>query len=91
HIWHKHLGHPGAEALRHFKNDTLDMPSNVVKPRTDSICTGCVKGKMTNKSFPSSESRAKQPFELVHSDVKEFPKEGFRRTKYIVTFLDDFS
>jgi hypothetical protein len=44
---------------------------------------------MTNKSFPPSESRETVPFALVHSDLKSFPIESYRKYKYAIVFLDD--
>ena len=37
------------------------------------------------------QSQSKEPFDLIHSDLKEFPLISYRKYKYIITFLDDFS
>ena len=46
---------------------------------------------MTQKPFPASETRATEPFELIHSDLKMQPVESYRKYRYTITFLDDFT
>jgi len=46
---------------------------------------------MTNKSFPVSEKRATEPFELIHSDLKSFPVESYQEYKYSIVFYDDYT
>src|SRR6266545_8380871 len=48
-------------------------------------------GKMPQKSFPPSASRAKLPFAKIHSDLKSFPIESYHRHKYFISFVDDYS
>lgn len=48
-------------------------------------------GKMPSKAFPPTQSRAKAPFELIHSDLKEFPVISYHKYKYFISFLDDFT
>lgn len=60
--------------------------------REDTICARCQYGKAHQLPFEESAFRAKQPLELVHSDVfgpiKQLSVSGL---KYMVTFIDDFS
>ena len=46
---------------------------------------------MTQKPFPASETRATELFELIHSDLKMQPVESYRKYRYTITFLDDFT
>ena len=46
---------------------------------------------MTQKPFPASKTRATEPFELIHLDLKMQPVESYRRYRYTITFLDDFT
>ena len=46
---------------------------------------------MPSKSFPPSTSRAKKPFEKIHSDLKSFPVESYHRYKYFIAFFDDYT
>ena len=40
-----------------------------IQAKHDGVYKGCVKGKNTKKTFPSSESKAKGILEIIHSDV----------------------
>src|ERR1044072_1371206 len=44
---------------------------------------------MPEKSFSPSTTRAKAPFDLIHSDLKEFPVLSYGKYKYVMTLLDD--
>jgi hypothetical protein len=46
---------------------------------------------MTNKSFPASNVRATEPFELIHSDLKMFPIESYHKFRYAIVFYDDYT
>ena len=87
---HRCLAHPSREVLRRAGKHVKDFP--LVKfPKKTAICPGCEEGKMTNKPFPPSESRAEKMFELIHSDLKSFPIESYRKYKYTIVFYDDCS
>ena len=45
---------------------------------------------MTQKPFPASKTRATELFELIHSDLKVYPVESYRKYKYSIVFLNDF-
>jgi len=68
-----------------------DFPNDLVFPEHSPLCRGCAEGKMHSKSFPESDTQASKLFQLVHSDLKEFPVESYSKYKYIITFLDDYS
>ena len=89
-IMHRRLAHPNKEVLRRARFSTTGFPQ-IQFPWDNPICPGCAMGKMPQKSFPSSSSRAKQPFEKVHSDLKEFPTLSYHRFKYFISFVDDHS
>ena len=36
-----------------------------------------------------SKKHAMEPWDLVHSDLKEFPTLSYHKFKYIINFLDD--
>ena len=46
---------------------------------------------MTQKPFPASKTRATEPFELIHSDMKMQPVKSYRKYRYTITFLDNFT
>ena len=88
---HKRFAHPSKDVMSKVREHTLNFPKGLVIPKTVPICKGCAEGKMTSKSFPQSLTRAKKPFERIHSDLKSFPVDSYHRYKYFVSFLDDFS
>ena len=90
-IWHKRFGHPSKDVLRKAPENVKGFPQNLEIPKETTPCPGCAKGKMPSRSFPPSQSRASRPFELIHSDLKEFPVLSYHKHKYFISFLDDFT
>ena len=86
---HRRLAHPSGEVLRKAGKYVKDFPD--IKIPSEHFCPGCAQGKMTQKPFPSSKTRATEPFELIHSDLKMQPVESYRKYRYTITFLDDFT
>ena len=59
---------------------------------TNGVCKGCVKGKNTKKTFPTSERKAKGVLEIIHSDVcGTMSSSSLSGYVYYVYFIDDFS
>ena len=79
-LWHLWFGHASSTALRKLKQ---------IKSTYDSTkCVPCIRAKKTRKPFHSSESKATQPLERVHSDIcGQFP-ESEGNSIYNLTFLD---
>jgi hypothetical protein len=90
-IWHQRFGHPSNDVIKKAAAFTKNFPSKMIIPKEPCICKGCVEGKMTSASFPVSDTRAKRPFDLIHSDVKSFPIQSYHKFRYFVSFLDDYS
>ncbi|KAE8666843.1 hypothetical protein F3Y22_tig00112490pilonHSYRG00048 [Hibiscus syriacus] len=68
-LWHLRFGHlnfGGLELLS--KKEMVKGLPHINHP--DQLCEGCLVGKQFRKSFPKeSETRAKKPLELIHTDV----------------------
>ena len=90
-IWHRRLGHPSKEVLRRAKDHTKGFPKDLKYPSETPICPGCAQGKMPASAHKPSETRAKKPFEKIHSDLKSFPVDSYHKYKYFISFFDDFS
>ena len=88
-LMHHRLGHPSKEVLRHAKDHTKGFPDGITIPSTPDLCPGCAQGKMPAASHPPSTTRAKAPFDRIHSDLKSFPLPSYRKYKYFIVFLDD--
>jgi hypothetical protein len=59
----------------------------------DQLCEGCLVGKQHRESFPKeSMSRAKQPLELIHSDIcGPIEPASLGKNRYFLLFIDDYS
>ncbi|BES91891.1 Hydra magnipapillata [Nesidiocoris tenuis] len=85
-LYHERFGH---QSKRHVK--TLIEREFGIKTQLDSeLCEGCQYGKAHRLPFGSRE-RAKQPAELIHTDVCGPFEKSVSGFKYYVMFKDDFS
>jgi Integrase core domain len=59
----------------------------------DKFCEGCVIGKHPRSSFPKvAEYRAKNPLELVHTDIySPIKPSSISENRYFITFIDNLS
>lgn len=87
-LWHARLGHPQAKTLKNVLNKihvTASFDNN-------DVCESCQFGKLSQASFPKSDSATTKPLELVYSDLwgpaPVNSSEGFR---YYMLFVDDYS
>ena len=87
---HCRFGHASKDALHHARKHVHGFP-NIEFPTQDSICPGCTLGKLPNKSFPPTEHYATHSFELIHSDLKQFPIDSYTKKQYTIIFVDDYS
>lgn len=90
-LLHKRFGHPSKDVLRKAQEHTKNFPKGITFPKENPVCRGCAEGKMPSKSYPQSESRTTEPFELIHSDLKELPVQSYHKYEYFMVFLDDNS
>ena len=88
---HRRFAHPSKDVLAKAKEHTSGFPGKVEFPKDSPICRGCAQGKMHSKSFPPSNYRAKEPFELIHSDLKSFPVDSYHKYKYYILYYDDYT
>lgn len=72
-------------------NSMLKGLSNL-EVRDETVCAGCRNGKVQQVLFYESKFRARQPLQLIHSDVFGPVKQpSIGGAQYMVTFLDDYS
>lgn len=88
-IWHRRLGHMNDQALLKLPHCTVNFPKQVYKRKNQPLCSGCMEGKMASKSFPDSDLRATENFELIHLDLKDLPVASYHKYKYFIVFVDD--
>jgi len=91
-LWHKRLGHHNYDDIKAMVKKNLVVGLKLdseVKP--DPICEPCLAGKMHANPFPSSNTRATELLELIHSDTHDVGVMSSSGYKYWVSFIDDFS
>ena len=88
-LWHLRLGHINLDRITRL---TKDGPLRDLRVGSLPVCESCLEGKMTKRSFSAKGTRAKEPLQLVHSDVcgpvSVQARGGY---EYFVTFIDDYS
>ena len=57
-LWNRRLTHVHYKALTLAKKTVEGLPE--IQKKHDGVCKGCVKGKNTKKTFPSSRARQKE-------------------------------
>eukprot|EP01018_Ginkgo_biloba_P026699 Gb_06519 [translate_table: standard] len=56
------------------------------------ICEGCIYGKQHRDSFPISKSKAREPLELVHTDLCGLMRTlSMEKARYFMKFIDDYT
>jgi len=92
-LWHRRLGHLGADGVRQLVAKNLVSGIDVDKNDQLALCKGCTYGKQLRTPFPTEKAtRAKDILEIIHTDVcgpLDVPSYGGSR--YFVTFVDDKS
>jgi len=90
-LWHQRFGHINYEYLRQIGEiDGTGVPKEIKKP---GVCGMCERAKQTKKSFGTkSRARAKEPLELVHTDVLgPVEVESLGGARYAIGFTDDYT
>lgn len=89
-LWHQRMAHLNFGDL----NKLTDCAEGVkaFKNKDSIICECCQKGKQSRLPFPTEGSRAKQPLELIHSDVcGPLEMKSLGGARYFLTFTDDYT
>jgi hypothetical protein len=91
-LWHLRLGHVNARYLGLMKDKVKGL-SDLPRQLPEFICHCCREAKMRHANqAKESESRAKEPLELIHIDTAGPMKvQGVHAEKYFTTMTDDYS
>jgi len=91
-LWHLRFGHLHHGGLKELvkKNMVHGLPNMDYEGK---FCEKCVLSKHARTSFQKkSEYWAKQPLELIHTDIcGPITPESFNNKRYFISFIDDFS
>lgn len=86
-LWHKRLEHPSILRYNLIRKNMSSIP--IFK---DHICNECPTTKFTRLSFPKSNSKIIEIFELLHIDVcGKYKIPTHNNHCYFLTIVDDFS
>ena len=91
-LWHAQLRYVNYHKLKMImsKSSLRGLPNLDV--RTDVVCARCQYGKAHQLSYEDSSFRAKQPLDLIYSDVfGKVKQSSVNGMYYMVTFIDDYS
>ncbi|KAE8704478.1 hypothetical protein F3Y22_tig00110450pilonHSYRG00264 [Hibiscus syriacus] len=91
-LWHMRLGHVSYSKLSVMVKKSMLKGLPQLDVRTDTVCAGCQYGKAHQLPYDESKFKAKEPLDLVHSDVfGPVKQQSISGMRYMVTFIDDFS
>ncbi|KAE8673149.1 hypothetical protein F3Y22_tig00111810pilonHSYRG00151 [Hibiscus syriacus] len=91
-LWHMQLGHVSYSKLSVMVKKSMLKGLPQLDVRIDTVCGGCQYGKAHQLPYDESKFKAKEPLELVHSDVfGPVKQQSISGMRYMVTFIDDFS
>ncbi|KAJ3649380.1 hypothetical protein Zmor_021128 [Zophobas morio] len=95
-VWHERLGHVAFKVVREMaKSDPITgmevVDSKDSADNEDTFCEDCVYGKHVRQPFPSSNSRAERPGDLMHFDTIGPLNESLGGSRFAAVFTDDCS
>ncbi|KAE8905453.1 hypothetical protein PF007_g29092 [Phytophthora fragariae] len=95
-LWHDRLGHPGRNAFNAlFRHAQWPMKKLDLRLPEDFQCESCVKGKLTRKSFRSSNNAPSREWlvgERAHSDIwGPYAVKSYSGKRYFAAFVDEAS
>src|SRR5579859_988706 len=89
-IWHRRMGHLGEDNVRKLAKMVDGMG---IKVRTIvGVCEACLEGKQHRQPSHQPATRAKEPLELIHSDLcGPIDPTTYGGMNYYVLFTDDYT
>jgi hypothetical protein len=88
-LWHERFGHLNYNALPGFQKMVTGMSFSSFEH--DSICRSCALGKNTKKSYPHSNRKTNDIFDLIHSDLcGPMTVPSMNGCLFYINFIDDF-
>ncbi|XP_076398156.1 uncharacterized protein LOC143266621 [Megachile rotundata] len=91
-VKHRRLGHLNVRDVLKVSKEGLATGMSISSEKWSQPCDVCLRGKMTVLPFPKGSKRSSEVLNIVHSDVWGPSRtESFRRARYFVTFIDDYS
>lgn len=89
-LWHRRYGHLSEHSLQKLAKKELVEQFDYDATNDIGFCETCIGGKLHRSHFETSKSHAKEPLELVHSDVcGKMREKSIGGAEYFLTFTDD--
>ncbi|GKC02232.1 retrovirus-related pol polyprotein from transposon TNT 1-94, partial [Tanacetum coccineum] len=86
--WHKRLGHPSSKVVESIPNISINNGSGSL----NKACDVCLRAKQSRDSFPISNNKTTEPFQLIHCDLwGPYRSPSFCGARYFLTVVDDYS
>ncbi|XP_076395897.1 uncharacterized protein LOC105663718 [Megachile rotundata] len=91
-IWHQRLGHLNLKDL-HLMSKTQAVSGFKLKNNSEfSNCEICITQKLTSSPFTSRDSRSKQRFDIIYSDLcGPMRVSSIGGARYFMTLIDDYT
>ncbi|KAF2307740.1 hypothetical protein GH714_031358 [Hevea brasiliensis] len=90
-LWHAQLRHVSYQKLKNMMVKSILKGLSKLEIHDDIIYAGCQYGKAYQLPYKESECKAKEPLELILSNVFDLVKDTSISVRYMVTFIDDYS
>src|SRR5277367_2465981 len=88
--WHRRMGHLGEDNVR--KLQKLADGVSIKARMTVGVCEACLEGKQHRQPSHQPATRAKEPLELIHSDLcGPIDPTTYGGTNYYLLFTDDLT
>ena len=88
-LWHRRLIHINENKLQSIANNEAAHDFDYDSKVSLKLCEDCSKGKAKRLPFELHKTRAKEPLELIHTDVCYVGKRSLGNNKYFLLFIDD--
>lgn len=87
-LWHRRLEHMNRRSMKIMRDQAaIGIEFDQISSES---CITCLKGKQHRLPFQKSGKRAKQPLQLIHSDLcGPMENESIGGSRYFLTFIDD--
>jgi len=89
-LWHKRLSHQNYADIHEIYKRIL-VTGLEIKGEQNQVCEPCIASKMHANPFVSSQNRAPELLDLIHSNVHDVGHLMFLGFQYWVTFINDHS
>jgi len=88
-LWHERLGHLNYGKMKVLSKMVVGLPHI---SSSKGVWEGCVLGKHHRDMFDKGKAwRAKEPLQLIHSDICGPLETPLSHAVYFLTFIDDFT